>query len=40
MEMDVRGDCMAKQIRLDKYLSDMGCGTRSEVKIAIKKGVV
>ncbi len=31
---------MAKQIRLDKYLSDMGCGTRSEVKIAIKKGVV
>lgn len=31
---------MAKQIRLDKYLSDMGVGTRSEVKIAIKKGFV
>ena len=31
---------MAKQIRLDKYLSDMGMGTRSEVKIAIKKGLV
>ena len=31
---------MAKQIRLDKYLSDMGMGTRSEVKIAIKKGFV
>ncbi len=31
---------MAKQIRLDKYLSDMGIGTRSEVKIAIRKGFV
>ncbi len=31
---------MAKQIRLDKYLSDMGIGTRSEVKVAIKKGFV
>lgn len=31
---------MAKQIRLDKYLSDMGMGTRSEVKLDIKKGFV
>ncbi len=29
---------MKKKLRLDKYLADMGVGTRSEVKIAIKKG--
>lgn len=28
---------MANQIRLDKYLADMGVGTRSEVKIWIRK---
>lgn len=28
------------KIRLDKYLADMGCGTRSEVKQAVKKGAV
>lgn len=28
------------KIRLDKYLADMGCGTRSEVKQALKKGAV
>lgn len=28
------------QIRLDKYLADMGQGTRSQVKILIKKGFV
>ena len=27
-------------IRLDKYLADMGVGTRSEVKIYLKKGLV
>ena len=27
-------------MRLDKYLSDMGCGTRSEVKKAIRQGSV
>lgn len=31
---------MAKLIRLDKYLADMGCGTRSEVKLYMKKGRV
>ena len=29
---------MAKLIRLDKYMADMGIGTRSEVKQFIKKG--
>ncbi|MDO5292464.1 MAG: pseudouridine synthase [bacterium] len=29
-----------KKLRLDKYLADMGVGTRSEVKIAIKRGHV
>ncbi|MBE5936254.1 MAG: rRNA pseudouridine synthase [Lachnospiraceae bacterium] len=28
---------MKKQLRLDKYLADMGVGTRSEVKVIIKK---
>ena len=28
------------KIRLDKYLADMGKGTRSEVKKAISKGLV
>lgn len=28
------------KIRLDKYLADMGCGTRSEVKKAIRSGNV
>ena len=27
-------------MRLDKYLADMGVGTRSEVKSLIRKGVV
>ena len=27
-------------MRLDKFLSDMGCGTRSELKKAIRKGLV
>ena len=27
-------------IRLDKYLADMGIGTRSEVKAEIKKGKI
>ena len=31
---------MSKTIRLDKYLADMGCGTRSEVKQMIRKGQV
>ncbi len=31
---------MEKQIRLDKYLADMGIGTRSEVKAYLKKGRV
>lgn len=31
---------MAKVIRLDKYMADMGVGTRSEVKQLIKKGRV
>ena len=26
------------RIRLDKYLADMGCGTRSQVKREIAKG--
>lgn len=29
---------MAKELRLDKYLSEMGLGTRSQVKEAAKKG--
>ena len=29
-----------KKLRLDKYLADMGVGTRSEVKIAIKRGQI
>lgn len=28
------------KIRLDKYLSDMNCGTRSEVKKMIRQGLV
>lgn len=35
--MDVE---MEKQLRLDKYLADMGVGTRTEVKQLIKKGLV
>ncbi len=31
---------MAKQLRLDKYLADMGIGTRSELKLWIRKGRV
>lgn len=31
---------MGKPIRLDKYMADMGIGTRSEVKVFIKKGRV
>ncbi len=31
---------MAKNIRLDKYLADMGLGTRTEVKSYIRKGRV
>ncbi|HWT76444.1 MAG TPA: pseudouridine synthase [Mobilitalea sp.] len=31
---------MAKQLRLDKYLADMGIGTRSEIKTWIRKGRV
>ena len=31
---------MAAQIRLDKYLADMGVGTRSEIKELIRKGRV
>lgn len=31
---------MADQLRLDKYLADMGTGTRSEIKIWIRKGRV
>lgn len=31
---------MAEQLRLDKYLADMGAGTRSEVKLWIRKGKV
>lgn len=31
---------MQKQLRLDKYLSDMGVGTRSEIKAHIRKGRV
>lgn len=36
MEMDVMG----KQLRIDKYLSDMNIATRSEVKSWIRKGRV
>ncbi|GGD55236.1 pseudouridine synthase [Paenibacillus nasutitermitis] len=31
---------MAKRMRLDKLLANMGCGSRSEVKVAIKQGRV
>lgn len=31
---------MSEIIRLDKYLADMGCGTRSQVKQMIRKGQV
>jgi 16S rRNA pseudouridine516 synthase len=31
---------MAEQLRLDKYLADMGIGTRSELKLWIRKGRV
>ncbi|HHT56774.1 MAG TPA: rRNA pseudouridine synthase [Herbinix luporum] len=33
-------DVMAKLLRLDKYLSDMNIGSRSEIKIWIRKGRV
>ena len=32
------GDSMKETVRLDKYLADMGVGTRSEVKNLIRKG--
>ena len=35
MEMAIMGN-----IRMDKYLADMGLGTRSEVKKLLKKGCV
>ena len=31
---------MGKKIRLDKFLADMGIGTRSEVKFLVKKGQI
>lgn len=31
---------MEKNIRLDKYLADMGLGTRSEVKVFLRKGLI
>ena len=31
---------MAKPIRLDKYLSEMNIGTRSEIKTYVKRGMV
>lgn len=31
---------MSETIRLDKYLADMGCGTRSQVKQMIRKGQI
>lgn len=31
---------MGNQVRLDKYLTDMGCGSRSEVKNRIRRGLV
>jgi 16S rRNA pseudouridine516 synthase len=31
---------MAEQLRLGKYLADMGIGTRSEIKNYIRKGRV
>lgn len=31
---------MAQQLRLDKYLADMGIGTRSEIKVWIRQGRV
>lgn len=31
---------MIQQLRLDKYLADMGIGTRSEIKLYIRKGRV
>ncbi len=36
----MNGDRMADSLRLDKYLTDMGIGTRSEVKNIIRKGKV
>ena len=36
----MNGDRMADSLRLDKYLTDMGIGTRSEVKDIIRKGKV
>jgi 16S rRNA pseudouridine516 synthase len=38
--MDLREVCMAGQLRLDKFLADMGIGTRSEIKEWIRKGRV
>lgn len=29
---------MAEQLRLDKFLADMGIGTRTEIKVGIRKG--
>ncbi len=40
MDVEERGYNMSGQIRLDKYLADMGVGTRSEVKQYIRKGRV
>lgn len=40
MDVEKRGSNMSGQIRLDKYLADMGVGTRSEVKQYIRKGRV
>lgn len=34
------GKDMAEQLRIDKYLADMGVGTRSEIKLWIRKGKV
>lgn len=31
---------MAEQLRLDKYLADMGVGSRSEIKVWVRKGRV
>jgi len=31
---------MTKRMRLDKMLANMGCGTRSEIKTAVRQGKV
>lgn len=38
--MAIGARIMNKKLRLDKYLADMGIGTRSEVKTYIKKGFI